>query len=181
MATYELKNLISTYKSAGVDFRKHLYCPEYDDKSGESFHEREDDNHLLKRITCCLRSGEIPNFRLQYFSDALNDPSSGLTKSALTGVNKQSVPDSERIFSVGMIDFMQKNGHKNEMTFLHLVHNWHKACNGRSLDEETCHLRNRNMVNWVLDDWMPWHRENYDFSTIDFNWYEQNIHVRYCN
>lgn len=121
----------------------------------------------MKRITGCLRSGEIPNVRLQYFRDALNDPSTGLTKSALTGVNKQSVPDCERIFSFGMIDVMQKNGHENEMAFVRLVHNWHKASGGRGLDEDTRHLYNKDMLNWILDDWIPWHSENYDFSTID--------------
>ena len=171
MATYYHKKLIASYESAGVDFRKHIYCPEYDDHLGEYFHEREDHNHLLKSITNCLRSGDIPNIRLQYFRDALNDPSTGLAKSALTGVNKQSVPDCERIFSVGMIDFMQNNGHGNEMAFLRLVHNWHKASDGRGLDEDTRHTYNKQMLNWVLDDWMPWHRENYDFSTIDINRY----------
>ena len=171
MATYHYKKLIETYESAGVDFRNHIYNPECDQNSGEFFHEREDHNHLLKRITNSLRSGEIPNIRLQYFRDALNDPSTGLTKSALTGVNKQSVPDCERMFSVGMIDFVQKNGHANEMVFLTLVHNWHKASDGRGIDEDTRHLYNKQMLNWVLDDWMPWHRDNYDFSTIDVNRY----------
>ena len=155
MATYHYKKLIETYESAGVDFCNHIYNPECDQNSGKFFHEREDHNYLLKRITNCLRSGEIPNIRLQYVRDALNDPSTGLTKSALTGVNKQSVPDCERMFSVGMIDFMQKNVHVNDMVFLTLVHNWHKASDGRGLDEDTWHLYNKQMLNWVLDDWMP--------------------------
>ena len=25
------------------------------------------------------------------------------------------------------------------------------------------------MLNMILDDWMPWHRNNYDFSSIDIN------------
>ena len=73
MATCHYKKLISTYKLAGADFSKHIYFPECDRNSGDYFHEREDRNNLLKRITNCLRSGEIPYFRLQYFRDALND------------------------------------------------------------------------------------------------------------
>ena len=132
----------------------------------------------LKRITGCLRSGEIPNVRLEYLRDALNDSSTGLTKSALTGVNKQSVPDCERMFSVGIIDFIQKNC-LNEMAILRLVHNWHKASDGRGRDEDTPHLYNKDMLNWILDDCMPWHHENYDFSTIDINRYEHNVTVLY--
>jgi hypothetical protein len=108
---------------------------------------------------------------LQYFRDALNDETTGLTKSALTGVNKQSVPDCERMFSVGMIEFMRKNDHKHEMAFLRLVHNWQKASDRRGLDEATRHLYNKEMLNWILDDWMSWHRYNYDLSTIDVNRY----------
>lgn len=44
--------------------------------------------------------------------DALHDPSTGLTYEALTGKNKQSVPDCERIISVGVISFMERNGTK---------------------------------------------------------------------
>lgn len=56
-----------------MDFRQHLYCPECGNKCGEFFHESKDNKHLLKTITGCLRSGKIPNVRLQYFRDALND------------------------------------------------------------------------------------------------------------
>lgn len=53
-----------------------------------------------------------------------------------------------------MIDFMQKNGHDNEMAFLRLVHNRRKASDSRGLDEATRHSHNKDMFNWILDDWM---------------------------
>jgi len=169
MATYLFNYKINHHRAMGVDFSKHLYIPEYDPDTGEFFHEREDHNHLLKRLTNCLRSGEIPGIDLQYFRDALHDPFSGLTKTALTGLNKQSVPDCERIFSVGMIDFMSRCGHHKEMSFLKVVHNWHKASDGRGLDDDERKAYNKDMMDWILDDWMPWHRYNLDYSTLDIN------------
>ena len=40
---------------------------------------------------------------------------------------------------------------------------------GHMLQQGIHHTNNYEMLNYVLDDWMPWHRENYDFSTIDIN------------
>ena len=42
---------------------------------------------------------------------ALEDSSSGLTYSALTGVRKQSVEDVECLFGPGVISFMEKHGY----------------------------------------------------------------------
>ena len=41
---------------------------------------------------------------------ALEDPSSGLTYTALTGVRKQSVEDVEHLFGAGVIEFMENMG-----------------------------------------------------------------------
>ncbi|XP_028394429.1 uncharacterized protein LOC114518616 [Dendronephthya gigantea] len=169
MAMYLFKSKVATSKDNGRDFSTHLYIPEYDEEIEEFFHEREDHNHVLKRLTNCLRVGSIPGINLKCFVDALHDPKSGLTKTALTGVNKQSVPDCEKIFSVGVIKFMKENGHQKEYEFVKLVHDWHKASDGRGLTEEFRKEANMNMLHWILDDWMPWHRYIKDYSTIDIN------------
>ena len=69
--------------------------------------------------------------------DALHDPSTGLTYESLTGKNKQSVPDCERMISLGVISFMEKNGHLNESRVLSILRNWHRAVDGRGIAEET--------------------------------------------
>ena len=61
----------------GVDFSKHLYQPEQCEVTGEFIHKREDHNHVLKRITECLRSGEIPGVDVRHFVEALHDAESG--------------------------------------------------------------------------------------------------------
>ena len=44
---------------------------------------------------------------------------------------------------------------------------WHEAADGHGLSElERCKI-NYGMLNMILDEWMPWHRDNYDFPTID--------------
>ena len=91
----------------------------------------------------------------------------GLTYEALTGKQKQSVPHCEQVFSKGVLEFMQRNGHTSEAHFVETVRNWHKAADGRGLSEETRSKYNNDMINFLLTDWMPWHEYERDFSTID--------------
>lgn len=88
--------------------------PGNDSNTGEQIHQREDHNHLLKRIIACLREGVIPGIDLCHFRDALHD----LTYEAVTGKNKQSVPDCERMISPGVITFMESNGHHKDAKLL---------------------------------------------------------------
>ena len=65
MATYLFRYKVKKMKQdMGVDFSKNLYQPEQCASTGEFIHEREDHNHVLKRITECLRSGEIPGVKM---------------------------------------------------------------------------------------------------------------------
>ena len=57
-----------------------------------------------------MRQGAARDIHLERFVQALEDPSSGLTYSALTGVRKQSVEDVERLFGAGVIQFMETMG-----------------------------------------------------------------------
>lgn len=135
MATYLFRKKVSHYESLGVNFREHLYVPEVD-TTGVDFHEREDHNHLLKRIAACTRSGGVPGINLRCFTEALNDPTTGLTYTALTGQHKQSVPDCERLLSPAMAKFMRSHGYSDEARFIEIVSNWHKASDGRGLTEQ---------------------------------------------
>ena len=172
MATYlycfEIKRL-SNLEVDPANFYDFLYQPEIDRKTGEFVHQREDHNHLLKRIIVSLRDGNIPGIDLRFMRNSLHDPSSGLTYEALTGKNKQSVPDCERIISVGVISFMERNGHTSESMILTVLRNWHRAVDGRGLSDETRASFLQDMKKWLLDDWMPWHTDNKDYSTIDVN------------
>lgn len=171
MAHYLYHHSVLEYTQKGINFKEHLYVPEVDDETGESFHEREDHNHVLKRITACTRTGSIPDLDLQAFVKCLNSPDSGLTYTALTGQHKQSVPDCERMFSQGVVKFMEGHNFLHEARFVRLVHNWHKASDGRGLTEDTRHQYNMDMLNFLLEDWMPWYWYSRDYSVMDVNRY----------
>ena len=95
----------------------------------------------------------------------------GHTYEALTGKNKHSVPDCEKIcISLGVIGFMEKNKHLEESKVLKTIHNWHKAVDGRGLDETTRSNHCKDMLHWVLEDWMPYlDKEQSDYSLLDVN------------
>jgi len=170
MATYLFRAKIAQYVTLGINFKQHLYVPEVE-ATGVDFYEREDHNHLLKRIAACTRNGSVPGINLRYFTEALNDPATGLTYTALTGQHKQSVPDAERLLSPAMAKFMAKRGYTEETRFIQVVSNWHKASDGRGLSEVQRKQYNLDMLNYILEDWIPWcaHQEQRDYSTLDVN------------
>ena len=61
-------------KKDGVDFSANLIVPEIDATTKEKLHQREDHNHILKRIVGCIREGKIPGFNVVFLRDALHDP-----------------------------------------------------------------------------------------------------------
>ena len=58
---YLFRKKVSMYYALGINFRDHLYVPEVSERTGEPQHEREDHNHVLKRIAGSLRKGHIPD------------------------------------------------------------------------------------------------------------------------
>ncbi len=180
VATYRFRDAVTKYVSNGVDFSTYLYIPEIDEATGEAFHEREDHCHILKRIWKHTREAGPPGTNLQGFDDAMRDPNTGLTFAALTGKQKQSVVDVERMMSYLVAKFLSENGYEKEGEFVNIVAGWHEAADGRGLSEfERCR-KNYAMLNMILDDWMPWHRTTPNFATIDINRYIR-LHVIYKN
>ena len=57
MAIYLFRHEIKSQAEKGIDFRNSLVVPEVDADTKEKLHQREDHNHLLKRIVGCLREG----------------------------------------------------------------------------------------------------------------------------
>ena len=102
------------------------------------------------------------------------DPKSGLTHAALVGKRKQSNADTERLLSSLVVKSLRDHGHAHEADFVEVLAQWHRASDGRGLNQLQCCQYNYKMLNTTLDKWMPWHRELYDFSTIDINRYERN-------
>ena len=157
------------YCDQGVNFRKHLFVPEVSEKTGEPQHHQEDHNHMSKRIAGSLQKGHVPNLNLQAFIKAMHDPDTGLTYTALSGKRKQSVGDAEKLLSAAVAKWLTANGYEKEGRFVEVISNWHKASDGHGLSEETRSHYNIAMLDYLLEDWMPWFRNNRDFSTLDPN------------
>ena len=100
--------------------------------------------------------------------EALHDPTTNLTYPALTGSRKQSVSDVERLFSSNMIRFMETKGYTEEAKYITVVHNWRRACDERGLCAEVRERFNQEFLSYILDELMPWHREQ-DFSYLEVN------------
>jgi hypothetical protein len=169
LAQFEYQYRIQMWHDKGVDFKTYLYVPEVHSETGEMFVEREDDAHVLKRIANHTRSGGPQQLNLQYFHEAYNDQSTGLTLAALTGTRKQSVVDAERFFGHNVACFMREKGYDYEYKFVETICNWRRSCDERGLSElQRCKF-NYKLLDLILDELMPWHRSTYNFSLLEVN------------
>jgi hypothetical protein len=171
VATYRFRHRINEVKEEGVDFSCHLYVPERDPITGDDFHEREDHCHILKRIWKHTREKGPQGTNLKGFDEAVKDPSTGLTLASLRGERKQSVSDAERMLSYLVAKFLREKGYDKEGKYVEIVAGWHEAADGRGISQLDRCRKNYAMLNMILDEWMPWHGLNYDFTSIDINMY----------
>ena len=116
-----------------------------------------------------VRDGGYQQLNYEAFDDVLKDSKSGLTQVALIGKRKQNLVDAERLLSYHVVDSLRLHGHEREAEYVEIMVHWHDATDGTGLSQLTRCKYNYKMLTYILDEWMPWHNENYDFSTIDIN------------
>ena len=87
----------------------------------------------------------------------------------MTGQNKQFVRDAERLFGKGAMEFMNKKNYEFEEKFVQVVLNWRRASDERALGELQRSHYNYDMLNFLLDELVAWHQDNYDLSTLEVN------------
>ena len=131
---------------------------------------------MIQRIGTCLRLGSPSDVQLERFVEAVEVPESGLTHTALVGSRKQSVEDVERLFGLALIEFMEEKQYSNEAKYLKVIRNWRRAVDERGLPDATRQLFNKELLDFILDDLMPWHRTEgmRDFSLLEVNRYRIN-------
>ena len=123
---------------------------------------------LMLRSAQCTRNGGLQLLQLERYVEALSGNEAGLTYPALVGARKQSVEDAERLFSPTLLKFMQKKGYTYEAKYIGAVLRWRQACDLRGLSElERCR-QNYVLLNFTLEELMPWSRE-YDFTLLEVN------------
>ena len=79
--------------------------------------------------------------------------------------------DAERLFSPKLLDFMEKNMYTYEASYIRAVLGWREACDQRGISELDRCRYNYKMLNFMLDELMPWHKQSYDFSLLEVNRY----------
>lgn len=171
VAIYTFRKKVQEFKEEGVDFSTHLYVPQVDPVTSLVHHERADYNHLLKRIAHHLREGGYDAFQYEAFADVLADPLSGHTRAALVGKQKQSVKDAERVLSYHVVDSLRRHEYNAEADYVRIIAQWHEASDGRGLSQFQRSQYNYEMLNFILDEWIPWRKDTYDFATVDINRY----------
>ncbi len=180
VATYLYRKKIEELKKKDVDFSTFLYVPEIDPIMGTQRHDRSDHNHLFRRVAKSVREGKDNNLNYEAFDDVLLDPKSGLTHAALIGKRKQSLVDAERLLSYHVVESLKRHGHQREAKHVEVAANWHEATDGRGISQLKRCKYNHLMLQYILDEWMPWHNSCYDFSTIDINRYLHRSHLPCC-
>ncbi|KAK3739432.1 hypothetical protein QZH41_015586 [Actinostola sp. cb2023] len=169
VATCIFRDAISYWKARDVNFSLYIYIPEVDPITNDVRHDRSDHNHLFRRAVKSIRDGNDQSLDFESFDEVLLDPGSGLTHAALVGLRKQSLVDAERLASKFVVRSLLAKGYNREAKHVKLLVNWHEASDGRGLTQLQRCKYNYQMLNYLLDEWLPWHRQTYDFSTIDIN------------
>ena len=85
--------------------------------------------------------------------------------------------DAERLLSYHVMQSLQRQGYKREAEYVEVVVKWHNATDGRGLSQLKRCKYNYEMLNYILDKWMPWHKNSYDFSLIDIDRLVQYFHI----
>ena len=101
-----------------------------------------------------------------------------MTQGALQGLDKQSVPDAEVLLSHKVAEFMAQHGYQNESEYVSMIASWHEGWDGRGLRQLDRCKANYMLLNYLLDEWMPWHRQTYDFRLMDVNRLMSKIFIR---
>ncbi|XP_066296437.1 uncharacterized protein [Branchiostoma lanceolatum] len=169
IATFRFRAKVAELTHEGVDFTKYLYIPEVDPITNREHHEREDHNHILKRVAKHTRDGGHDDINVRRFEEAMWDKDTGLTHAAVVGDRKQSVADPEKLLSHRVARFFRSKGYEAEAEYVQVIADWHEASDGRGLSQEERKRANLAMRKYILDRWMPWHEDHPDLSKIDIN------------
>lgn len=73
---------------------------------------------------------------------------------------------------------MESHNYENEAKYVQAIRNWRCACDERGLSSLQCCKYNYELLQLILNEIMPWHKENYDFSLLEVNRYNAKITMR---
>ena len=100
--------------------------------------------------------------------EAVQDPEVKLSYHALVGTRKQSVSDVEQIFSLGVLNFMERKNYEFEARYVKIIRNWQRSCDERGLSDDDRSRFNQDFIKYILDELIPWRKQS-DNSTLEVN------------
>ena len=66
---------------------------------------------------------------------------------------------------------MKQKGYEYEARYTEIIWNWRRSCDERGLSElQRCQF-NYQFLNLILEELMPWYKQQYDFSLLEVNRY----------
>ena len=71
-----------------------------------------------------------------------------------------------------MEEFIERKGHTYEAKYVRTIRNWRRACDERGLTQLQQSRFNYQLLEMILDELMPWHNTQYDFSLLEVNRYD---------
>ena len=76
------------------------------------------------------------------------------------------------------MEFMEKV-YAFKAEYICVIRNWRRACDERGLSEDERSHYNKDLLEYILDDLMPWHRQPgmHDYSLMEVNGYLSNQDV----
>ena len=151
MATFLYQYTIKEFQQKGIDFTRHLYIPKGGPTTGEERHDCGNHHHIYKRQAQHVGNGRNTMLNYEAFEDVLKDPDSGLTHTALTGKQKQSLKDAERLLSYLMVHSLERHGHAREAEYVEVLVKGHEATDGCALPQLTRSKYNYQMLALILD------------------------------
>ena len=117
--------------------------------------------------------GGPSQFQLEIIVNAAQSPETMFTYSALTGRQKQSIGDVERLFNPHLVTYLEQNGNTYEARYIRVVMNWRRASDERGLSQSMRSRYNHEFLEFILDELMPWHSGDCDYSTLEVNRYQK--------
>ena len=76
-----------------------------------------------------------------------------------------------------MVAYMEKKGYAFEAEYIRVIVNWRRACDERGLSQlQRCHY-NHQLLQYLIDDLMAWHLQQYDLSLLEVNRYYNCIAI----
>jgi len=87
----------------------------------------------------------------------------------VTGSQKPSVIDAERLFNPNLERFVVGKGYQFEANYVRITWNWRRANDEQGLTERARSKYDYQFYNMILDVLMPWHNEQYNFSLLEVN------------